>query len=466
MSTAIPTTADELEEMLNDDKALTALQSEGTLGNFTKAYVAAFDKRNKDFKDDLKNEVQKSLVEFMNENGWEGGKPPVDFTPGDKGSKPWGRQRIDVINNGQAIKVDRPYSNTAVGTKLNTLFDDSAELFRAASKDPSRYADRATLQAKRSKLEEIQNSFGSLVPADGGFLIPEVMRDELLMIALESAIVRPRATVVPMSSLRLPFPAVDETTHSGSIRGGIIAYWTEEGASLAESQAAFSRVVLEAKKLAAYAAAPNELVADAPAFRMFIDRALPDAIVWFEDIAFFNGTGVGEPLGWNTALNGALITYDVAVSSAIAWSDVVGMYARMLPGSLNSAVWLASPDVFPQLAAMTFGTGQFPALIPVGGGGGAFNFSLLGRPVIITEKAKALGTDGALAFVDLSYYLVGDRQEMTVAESTDYLFGSDKTAFRVIERVDGRPWIQSAITPQNGSTNTLSPFVVASGAHT
>jgi hypothetical protein len=47
---------------------------------------------------------------------------------------------------------------------------------------------------------------------------------------------------------------------------------------------------------------------------------------------------------------------------------------------------------------------------------------------------------------------------MTADSSTDYQFGSDKTTFRIIQRVDGRPWLKSAITPQNGG-NTLSPFV-------
>jgi hypothetical protein len=47
---------------------------------------------------------------------------------------------------------------------------------------------------------------------------------------------------------------------------------------------------------------------------------------------------------------------------------------------------------------------------------------------------------------------------MQTATSTEFKFGNDKTAMRVIERVDGTPWIKSAITPRKGS-NTLSPFV-------
>ncbi|HEY3478236.1 MAG TPA: phage major capsid protein, partial [Streptomyces sp.] len=89
----------------------------------------------------------------------------------------------------------------------------------------------------------------------------------------------------------------------------------------------------------------------------------------------------------------------------------------------------------------------------------AVPMSIFGRPLIVTEKAPALGQRGDLAFTDLTYYLVGDRQAMTADSSTDYMFGNDKTAFRIIQRVDGQPWLKSAITPANGSTNKLSPFV-------
>jgi HK97 family phage major capsid protein len=65
---------------------------------------------------------------------------------------------------------------------------------------------------------------------------------------------------------------------------------------------------------------------------------------------------------------------------------------------------------------------------------------------------------GDIAFVDLTYYLVGDRQQMTAASSTDWKFGNDQTAYRIIQRVDGQPWIKNPITPKNGG-NALSPFV-------
>jgi hypothetical protein len=47
---------------------------------------------------------------------------------------------------------------------------------------------------------------------------------------------------------------------------------------------------------------------------------------------------------------------------------------------------------------------------------------------------------------------------MSAMSSPHFKFQNDQTAYRIIERVDGRPWLQSPITPQNNGP-TLSPFV-------
>ena len=78
--------------------------------------------------------------------------------------------------------------------------------------------------------------------------------------------------------------------------------------------------------------------------------------------------------------------------------------------------------------------------------------------MIITEKVPALGEAGGVSLIDLGYYLIGDRQAMTVESSPHYRFQNGETSFRFITRVDGRPWLKSALTPRN-SGPTLSPFV-------
>jgi HK97 family phage major capsid protein len=276
------------------------------------------------------------------------------------------------------------------------------------------------------------------------------------------SVVRARATVVPMDSARVPFPTIDVTSNASSVYGGMIAYWGEESAALTDANPTFARVVLDAKKLTGLSVVPNELLQDSIiSFSALIERLWPRALAFEEDSKFMLGNGTGEPLGFIGAANTAGISVSAEAgqaASTVLYDNIVKMYARMFPASLNSAVWLVSPDVLPQLMLMSLSVGTGGSAMFVVNAAGAMPMTLLGRPIVVTEKVNAVGTRGDIAFVDLSYYLVGDRQAMSASSSTDWKFGNDQTAYRIIQRVDGRPWIQSAITPRNGG-NALSPFV-------
>jgi HK97 family phage major capsid protein len=134
------------------------------------------------------------------------------------------------------------------------------------------------------------------------------------------------------------------------------------------------------------------------------------------------------------------------------------MYARMLPSSLSRAVWICSIDTFPELATMALSVGTGGSAVWLNNGVEGPPATILGRPVVFTEKTPALGNDGDINFVDLGYYLIGDRQVMSAMSSPHFRFQNDETAYRIIERIDGQPWLKSAITPKN-SGPTLSPFV-------
>jgi len=461
MTITIPEAPHELEEMLNDGAKMQAVFKEGQFGDFVRAYQNTVAKKNPDIKAEVKEQIQLGFAEWMKESGVKNGDaPPVDLTPGSAA-----QPRVQGYQpRGKRTSAQRALtSQRAAGRKVDGIFQDSGEFFQAIHWDEVRVGRDANLSNKREKLSQIMNSFGSEVPADGGFLIPETLRSDLLEVALESAIVRPRAQVIPMDSLRVPIPMIDSTSNVSSIFGGIIAYWTEEAAALTESQASFGRVVLDAKKLTAYAEIPNELLADAAAFTGFFDDKFPEAIAWFEDIGFMNGTGDGEPLGFiNCPASVQVAAESGQPSGTIVWENIVKMYARMLPTALQNAVWIASIDTFPQLATMALSVGTGGSAVWIGNfqtsGAQTPPVSILGRPVIFTEKTPALGTAGDISFVDLSYYLIGDRQIMQSSSSQHYKFANDKTVFRIIERVDGRPWLASPITPHNNS-GSLSPFV-------
>ena len=462
----IPASADELEEMLHDNAVIgEVFKDSAKQKEFMTAYAEAFNKRNADMREQQKEQMQLVLAEWLRENG---GMPAVPLPGlGPKGHPSAGGPGAGP---GSAIRNQSLYGRSAAGAQLNGTFSSIGDFMRAVTQEGAgrQYRDAADLSACLDKVKAIQNAFGTDVPSDGGFLVPEEFRSDLLMLALENAIIRPRATVIPMSSQTLALPAVDDTSHATTVFGGIQTYWVDESTAPPETSAKFAQVKLDAKKLMAYATVPSELPADAPAFGAFIDQALPKALAFEEDFRFMAGTGVGEPLGFiscNAAVTAAAVTGQGA--NTIIVDNLAAMFARMLPSSLMNAIWLADIGTFPQLALMAV-QGALTNSTPVwmnNGVIGAPPASIYGRPVYFTEKCPALGTTGDISFIDPSFYLIGDRQAITASASPHFAFSTDKIAYKIIERVDGRPWLQSALTPKNGG-NTLSAFVQLSSTRT
>lgn len=444
----LPRSSDELEEMLHDPaKSKEVLASADSLIDFIEGYAKQTSVKDDDIERQVREQTQREFANLLR---------------GDQ---------IDRINQANLdprtdprIKGNRQYNAKAAGAILDKKFGSWDKFL------PAVWERSTTTQslADRTELTQLQNSLSSVVPSDGGFLIPEVLRAELLRVALESALVRPRARVVPMDSLSVPYPTIDDTTHASSVFGGLTGYWTEEAGALTDSSPSFGRITLMAKKLTLYSEIPNELFVDSIiSLQQFIDETWPEGIAWFEDVAFTSGNGAGQPLGYLNA--DAMIQISAEngqATNTILWENIVKMYSRMLPSSISRAVWIAHIDTFQQLATMALAVGTGGSAVWIGNGGGNLvgagadlpPVTILGRPVLFTEKVSATGTAGDINFVDLSYYLIGDRQMLQAASSSEYKFQNDKVAFRVIERVDGQPWLRSAITPQTG-TNTLSPFV-------
>jgi HK97 family phage major capsid protein len=446
----VPRTSDELEEMLQDPaKRTEILKDQTSLKDFIVAYGQGQQGDGTEINRQVAEETQRQLAAMLREHG---AKPDTDEMKRlnlDPQAKRGNQNMLTTHRQGTA------HNPAAPGAVLDQHFTNNIEYIKTIwHKSPE--------ASVAEKLSVLRNAAGSVSPSDGGFLVPEVLRSQLLQIALEMSVVRPLATVVPMDSARVPFPMIDSTSNQSSVFGGMVAYWGEEGADLTDSSPKFGRAELDAKKLTGLSAVPNELLQDSiVSFSALIENLWPKALAFEEDAKCMAGTGVGEPLGFMGAGNTAAIAVAAEAgqaSATIVYENIVKMYARMLPSSLSNAVWICSPDAIPELLTMALSVGTGGNAVFVVNAAGPAPMSIFGRPLIVSEKAGALGSRGDIVFADLSYYLVGDRQTMTADSSTDYKFGSDKTTFRIIQRVDGRPWLKSAITPKNGG-NTLSPFV-------
>jgi len=439
VTTAVPTSAEELEASLGDMEKVQAMIANGTFKDHIKSYVRAANEADKTLLEQVREQTHDILTNFLKDNPDAGG-PRLNLDP----YRGPGHNTYNPVKNPKAI-----------GAKLDGLFPDLASYMQAVWHQGN---PNAEIREKLQTIKDYQEAVG----AEGGFLVPEEFRGELARLSLGPAIVRPRARVVPMSSATLRFPKIDETSRVSSVFGGVVVYRTEEGAELAESEASFGSLKLEATKQTALAHVTNELVRDWGAFGMFIQEIFPEAMSFYEDLDFLSANGAGAPLGALAAANGAIVQVAKQlnqVADTIVWENIIRMYARMIPSSIARAVWLASPDTFVELATMALTVGTGGSAVWLTNGVDAPVLTLLGRPVIMTEKAPAvLGTQGDLSFVDFGMYLIGDRQQLSVDSSPHVKFTSDKTTYRMIQRNDGRPWMEQPITPHNNSA-TLSAFV-------
>jgi len=304
----------------------------------------------------------------------------------------------------------------------------------------------------------------------GGYLVPEEYSRDIMRVATEGAVVRPRATIIPMTAREWNVPALDyDNTTSGQPHslGGVVATWTEEAGTKTETEPAFKTIKLQYHELSGYTVASNMLRQDAgPMLSALLTNLFGQAIGWYEDYAFLNGSGSGQPLG--VFKSGCLLA-EVAASSTFVLSDAAAMLEMFMSRQANGGVWVMHPKVLHLLVAMADGSGAANNVIWIPNARENLPATLFGRPIIFSEKMPVLppasdaATKGGVLLADFSYYLIGARTGIQIDFSEHYKFINNQGTWRFTEYVDGQPWMSTYQTLADGST-TVSPFVTLKGS--
>jgi len=301
--------------------------------------------------------------------------------------------------------------------------------------------------------------------ADGGFLIPPGFSSNVFSLSLLEDSLLPYTDQMPIDGNSMLIPK-DEATPWGT--NGPRAYWQSEAGAGTPTKSAISMMDLRLKKLLALTPVSDELLADTSALNAYLPKRMALSVRWKTNEAIMFGSGNGTPLGAFTGAAGVVQAKDSGQSTlTLTTANLLNMFSRLPPGSYGSAVWQINNTVIPALGGLTLG--NYPIFLPMDcGPTGAANggplqqgiqWTLLGRPVLITQHAKAFSSQGDVILTDLSYYQTITKAEgIQTATSMHLYFDADAMAFRVTFRVDGQPKIAAPISPANGST-TLSPFV-------
>jgi HK97 family phage major capsid protein len=299
------------------------------------------------------------------------------------------------------------------------------------------------------------------VGSTGGFLVPAEFQARLLQVASTQTIVRPRAEIIRMNRRTISIPALEQSeVVSGGFNwfGGIKTYYTEEGGALQESQPTFRQVTLTAHKLTGYVKTSDELLDDsAISLQDFLmgDKGFPGALAHQADYDYLQGDGVGKPTG----VIGADCTIVVPRGTAnqIGYEDLTAMLSKAMPNS--QLVWVMTQSAMNEMLTLQGPSGN-PLYLWANAISGA-PASLLGYPVIFTDKLPALGTQGDVLLAAFSYYLIGDRQAITMDMSSEENFRNNQVSWRANMRHDGKPWLKAPLSyGRSAEVGQLSPFVV------
>jgi HK97 family phage major capsid protein len=338
-------------------------------------------------------------------------------------------------------------------------------------RDPHRNFGDWLLHVARQDDAYLEKTYGSIRAktalaessgTTGGYIVPPEFYEKLLTLIAEEAIMRPRAFVQPMASASLMFPYLDVTTAQSAgtspFFGGVIMNWTEEAQNRTETEPAFKQMELKAHELSGYAVSSNVLLQDAAfGLEKFLMTLFSKAIAWYEDYAFFQGNGVGKPTGILNAKATLSVTRNTG--NSFKYVDAATMLSRLLPSSHKSAIWVVHPYVLAQLVQLADAANRIVWVPNNGGAQDKVPGTLFGLPVLTTEKVPALGTKGDVMLLDPNLYVIGDRMQIEIAGSEHVNFLKNQMTWRVVERVDGQPWLDNVITLQDGAS-TVSPFVV------
>lgn len=296
---------------------------------------------------------------------------------------------------------------------------------------------------------------------DGGFAVPMEYATGIEKEMYETGDLLSRVNTRDLQGDSIAFNVIDETSRAtGSRRGGVQGYWVDQGTAPTASQVKLARVEMKLRKLAALGYLTDEAMADAPFLATELNDAFVEELVFLTEDAIVEGTGAGQPLGYQNAPCVVSVAKETGQAAAtVVYENLIKMWARMPARSKRNAVWLINVDVEPQLDQLSLAAGTSalePRFVAYGPEG---TLRIKGRPVIPVEYCATLGTVGDIALVDLSRYrLIKKATGIETASSIHVRFTQGENTLRAIYRVDGQPIPRSAITPFKGS-NTLSPFI-------
>lgn len=293
--------------------------------------------------------------------------------------------------------------------------------------------------------------------AASGVFVPEPMLNTIIELREQYGSLRPNAMRVTMTSDTLSIPRWVS---------GLTVYYPGENTDITTSKTSHNMVSLTARKYAALAVYPVELVNDAViSFADLFAHEVAEAFAKAEDTNGFLGDGTstyGGTTGILTKLNDgshAASIYTAATGNTsfdtLDLSDFTNMQAKLPKYARANAKWYISAAGYDaSMSRLKYSGGGNDANALAGSSG----LSFLGSPVELVQVLNStLTTQTSTAlfvYGDLSKgVMIGDRMAVSIAADSSRYFEADQIAMKATQRID--------INPHSlGDSSTAGPVIL------
>ena len=202
-----------------------------------------------------------------------------------------------------------------------------------------------------------------------------------------------------------------------------------EGVAYPESADSFSKLAFGSHKLASLTRLFVDFVSDMDFdLERYLRNEFARRFGRAEENAFFNGTGIEEPTG---LLNTAQTGITAASLLDVTYDEIVGLFFSLKPEYRRDAVWLMNDETGVALRTLKDKNDNYLWR--------ESDDTILGKPVVFSPYVPGAGSGSKpVAFGDLSFYWITERQPLTVKTLTERYIHEGQIGFASFERLDGR----------------------------
>ena len=334
-------------------------------------------------------------------------------------------ERQEAIDREMNAPTSTPITAKPATAKVDAKTGRAADVYKTSFWNQMRNRTNA----------EVRNALSVGVDSEGGYLVPDTYENHLVEALHDEMVIRRLAHVFTTASGSHKIPVV--ASHGS-------ANWVEESGEIPETTETFGQQHIGAHKLTALIKVSEELLNDS-AFDLedYFRREFARRISNAEELAFVIGDGNGKPVGLFSDDEGAETGVTAASATEITADEVINLYYSLRSPYRKKAVWLLNDSTINAIRLLKDKNGQYlwqPALKE-----GAPD-TLLGRPVYTSTAIPSIGAgQKVMAFGDLSYYWIGDREGNSFRRLNELYATKGQVGFLATKRVDAKLILSEAV---------------------